>query len=127
MQDSELPGRSTMTAGELLEDRGLSIDLRLVGGGVAIPHGSIDRLDRQIGAVLLCPNGIDFDAIDNAPVVILFAVIGPKRATGEHLKTLARVSRLLRDQGFRDRLLTASSGHAAYALLAAEDGRAVAP
>jgi nitrogen PTS system EIIA component len=97
-----------------------------VGGGVAIPHGSIDRLDRQIGAVLLCPTGIDFDAIDKAPVAILFAVIGPKRATGEHLKTLARVSRLLRDQGFRDRLLTASSGQAAYALLAAEDGRPVA-
>jgi PTS system nitrogen regulatory IIA component len=97
-----------------------------VGGGVAIPHGSIDHLERQVGAVLLCPSGIEFEAIDRSPVAILFAVIGPKRATGEHLKTLARVSRLLRDQGFRDRLLTAPSGKAAYVLLAAEDGRAVA-
>src|SRR5438046_1609143 len=48
-----------------------------VGGGVAIPHGAIDRLDRLVGAVLLCPTPIDFDAIDAAPVSILFAVIGP--------------------------------------------------
>jgi PTS system nitrogen regulatory IIA component len=98
-----------------------------VGGGVAIPHGSIDRLDRTIGAVLLCPAPIPFDAIDGAPVSILFAVIAPRRATGEHLKTLARVSRLLRDDHFRERLVAAPSGHAAYALIAAEEGRAPAP
>jgi PTS system nitrogen regulatory IIA component len=94
-----------------------------VGGGVAIPHGSIDGLEQQFGAVLLCPNGIDFDAIDGAPVSILFAVIGPKRAAGEHLKTLARVSRLLRDDEFRRRLLTAPSGRAAYDIIAAEAGK----
>ena len=98
-----------------------------VGGGVAIPHGSIDRLERTIGAVLLCPSPIDFDAIDAAPVSILFAVIGPRRATGEHLKTLARVSRLLRDDSFRARLVAAATGHDAFALIAAEEGRASAP
>src|SRR5262245_46998932 len=98
-----------------------------VGGGVAIPHGEIHRLDRLVGAVLLCPQPIDFDAVDHAPVSILFAVIGPKRATGEHLKTLARVSRLLRDDGFRDRLLHAPSGRAAFSMIAAEEGRAVSP
>jgi PTS system nitrogen regulatory IIA component len=95
-----------------------------VGGGVAIPHGSIDRLDRTIGAVLLCPTPIAFDAIDGAPVSILFAVIGPRRATGEHLKTLARVSRLLRHDDFRTRLVSAANGREAYALIAAEEGRA---
>lgn len=94
-----------------------------VGGGVAIPHGSVDRLDRTLGAVLICPSPIAFDAIDGAPVSILFAVIGPRRAAGEHLKTLARVSRLLRDDGFRARLLAARSGREAYELIAAEDGR----
>jgi len=94
-----------------------------VGGGVAIPHGSIDRLDRTIGAVLLCPSPIAFDAIDAAPVSILFAVVGPRRAAGEHLKTLARVSRLLRDEGFRERLVRAATGREAYALIAAEEGR----
>ncbi len=98
-----------------------------VGGGVAIPHGSIDQLERTIGAVLLCPRPIDFDAIDSAPVSILFAVIGPRRATGEHLKTLARVSRLLRDDAFRARLVAAKSGPEAFALITAEEGRASAP
>lgn len=98
-----------------------------VGTGVAIPHGAIDRLDRTIGAVLICPSPIDFDAIDREPVSILFAVIGPRRATGEHLKTLARVSKLLRDDRFRARLLAAASGRDAYALIAAEDGRPQTP
>jgi PTS system nitrogen regulatory IIA component len=98
-----------------------------VGGGVAIPHGSIDRLDRTIGAVLLCPQPIDFEAIDSEPVSILFAVIGPRRATGEHLKTLARVSKLLRDDGFRARLLAARTGRDAFTLIAAEDGRTLTP
>lgn len=94
-----------------------------VGGGVAIPHGSIERLSKLVGAVLLCPAPIEFEAIDQAPVNILFAVIGPKRATGEHLKALARVSRLLRDESFRARLLRAQSGSDAFLLLAAEEGR----
>jgi nitrogen PTS system EIIA component len=94
-----------------------------VGGGVAIPHGAMEGVDRLTGAVLLCPKPIDFDAIDGAPVSILIAVIGPKRATGEHLKTLARISRLLRDEGFRARLLGAPTGPAAFELIAAEEGR----
>lgn len=94
-----------------------------VGGGVAIPHGSMEGAERLVGAVLLCPKPIEFDAIDGAPVSILFAVIGPKRATGEHLKTLARISRLLRDDGFRGRLLEAPTGRAAFELIVAEEGR----
>ena len=98
-----------------------------VGGGVAIPHGSLDKLDRTLGAVLLCPSPIDFDAIDGAPVSILFAVVGPRRAAGEHLKTLARVSKLLRDDRFRQRLVSAKSGRDAYTLIAAEEARVSAP
>jgi PTS system nitrogen regulatory IIA component len=98
-----------------------------VGGGVAIPHGSIDRLDRTLGAVLICPSSIAFEAIDGAPVSILFAVLAPRRATGEHLKTLARVSRLLRDESFRARLLAASAGRDAYGLIVAEEGRSITP
>ncbi len=95
-----------------------------VGGGVAIPHGSIERLDHVVGAVLLCAAPVEFEAIDAAPVSIFFAVIGPKRSASEHLKTLARVSRLLRDDGFRDRLLGATSGRRAFELIAAEEGKA---
>jgi PTS system nitrogen regulatory IIA component len=70
---------------------------------------------------LIVPEGVDFAAIDSAPVNILFAVIGPKRATGEHLKTLARVSRLLRNKTFRDRLAGAADAAEAYNLIAREE------
>lgn len=96
-----------------------------IGDGVAIPHGALESLEAQKAALLICPDGVPFDAIDGRPAKILFAVVGPKRATGEHLKTLARVSKLLRDSTFRDKLLASAEGKQAYALIRqAEDGRA---
>ncbi len=93
-----------------------------IGDGVAIPHGAIADLDKQCAALLIAPEGIDFDAIDGEKVNLLFSVISSKRATGEHLKTLARISRLLRNRSFRDRLLAAEDGRAAYDLIAQEEG-----
>jgi PTS system nitrogen regulatory IIA component len=85
----------------------------------------LPQLETQYASLLVVPEGVDFVAIDGLKVNILFAVIGPKRATGEHLKTLARVSRLLRNKAFRDRLLNVSHPREAYALIAEEeaDGR----
>lgn len=93
-----------------------------IGEGVAIPHGALPQLDTQYAGLLIVPEGLEFAAIDGLKVNILFAVIGPKRATGEHLKTLARVSRLLRNKAFRDRLVAASGPDEVYALIAAEEG-----
>jgi PTS system nitrogen regulatory IIA component len=92
-----------------------------IGEGVAIPHGALSQLESQIAGLLIVPDGVDFAAIDGHKVTILFAVIGPKRATGEHLKTLARVSRLLRNKTFRDRLVASPDARAAYDLIAAEE------
>jgi PTS system nitrogen regulatory IIA component len=93
-----------------------------IGEGVAIPHGALPQLENQYASLLICPDGVDFVAIDGLRVNILFAVIGPKRATGEHLKTLARVSRLLRNKAFRDRLVAAAGSTEAYSLIEAEEG-----
>jgi PTS system nitrogen regulatory IIA component len=93
-----------------------------IGDGVAIPHGALPQLENQCAALLICPEGLDFAAIDGMKVNILFAVIGPKRATGEHLKTLARVSRLLRNKEFRQQLVHAADARAAYALIDTEEG-----
>ena len=93
-----------------------------IGEGVAIPHGALAQLDSQCAALLIVPEGVEFAAIDGMKVHILFAVIGPKRATGEHLKTLARVSRLLRNKSFRDRLIAAPNSETAYDLIATEEG-----
>jgi nitrogen PTS system EIIA component len=93
-----------------------------IGEGVAIPHGALAQLETQCAALLIVPAGVEFQAIDGDRVTLLFAVIGPKRATGEHLKTLARVSRLLRNKGFRERLIGAPDAATAYNLIATEEG-----
>jgi nitrogen PTS system EIIA component len=92
-----------------------------IGDGVAIPHSALEHADAQAGALLLFPKGIDFDAIDSQPVHIVFGVVGPKRATGEHLRTLARISRLLRDEGTRKLLANVGSSEAAYELIESHD------
>jgi nitrogen PTS system EIIA component len=93
-----------------------------IGEGVSIPHGALTQLQNQYAALLVVPEGVEFAAIDGLKVNILFAVIGPKRATGEHLKTLARVSRLLRNKSFRERLVAAPDAKEAYDLIATEEG-----
>ncbi|MDB4942681.1 MAG: IIA-like nitrogen-regulatory protein PtsN [Labilithrix sp.] len=92
-----------------------------IGEGVAIPHGALPQLKEQVAALLIVPEGVEFQAIDDAKVSILFGVIGPKRATGEHLKTLARVSRLLRSREFRARLVGAPSSASVYDLISGEE------
>jgi nitrogen PTS system EIIA component len=93
-----------------------------IGEGVAIPHGALPQLDTQFASLLIVPEGVDFAAIDGQPVTILFAVITPKRATGEHLKTLARVSRVLRNKAFREQLIAVPGAKEGYSLISHEEG-----
>jgi PTS system nitrogen regulatory IIA component len=92
-----------------------------IGDGVAIPHASTDDAPGQSAALIICPGGIDFEAIDGAPVHIVFGVIGPRKATGEHLRTLARISRLLRDPVTRSKLIASPNAQAAYQLVVTQD------
>jgi PTS system nitrogen regulatory IIA component len=78
-----------------------------VGDGVAIPHGRVAGLDHFIAALAIRAEGVPFDAIDGRPASIFFAVVGPEKAAGEHLKCLARIGRMLRDDAVRTRLLSA--------------------
>lgn len=68
-----------------------------VGHGVALPHARISGIDRVVGVFLLLEKPIDFDSVDRQPVDIVFGLFAPEDAGVEHLKALARVSRLLRD------------------------------
>ncbi len=92
-----------------------------IGDGVAIPHASADSALGQAAALLLCPRGVPFEAIDGFPAKIVFGVVGPRKATGEHLRTLARISRLLRDASTRARLIDAQSAEAALAIVSDHD------
>lgn len=92
-----------------------------VGSGVAIPHGRLSSIERLRAAVAVSPSGIPFDAIDGGPVRIIIGVLAPLHHTGDHLRVLARVSRLLRSSMVRERLLGAASAEEAFAVIAAAD------
>ncbi len=88
-----------------------------IGGGVAIPHGRIPGLDGVHAALGIHPGGLDFDAVDGEPVHIFVAVLAPESQPSLHLKTLAEISRRLRQDDVRRALLLASSAESARALL----------
>jgi len=92
-----------------------------IGSGVAIPHGRIASLDSLRAAVAISPVGIPFDAIDGAPVRIVVGVLAPQHHTGDHLRVLARVSRLLRSREVRESLLAAPDPQAAFAVITRSD------
>lgn len=93
------------------------------GGGVAIPHAKIAGLKQVCGVVVLVDPPVGFDAVDDAPVDIIFALLSPADSGAEHLKTLARVSRYLRDDGHVARLRGANSAEALHALLSGGGAR----
>lgn len=93
------------------------------GGGVAIPHGKIDGLEKVVGLFARLAQPIDFNAIDDLPVDLVFLLLSPPDAGVDHLKALARVSRRLRDKAFVAKLRGAASPDALYALFATGEAR----
>jgi PTS system nitrogen regulatory IIA component len=96
-----------------------------IGDGVAIPHGFIGDLSTQVAALLVAPDGVPFESIDERPAKIILGVIGPKRANAqlEHLRILARASKVLRDASLRERILNAASAAALYEIVREADAR----
>ncbi|MFN4163697.1 MAG: PTS IIA-like nitrogen regulatory protein PtsN [Ferrovibrio sp.] len=88
-----------------------------VGNGIAIPHGRLAGLDKLYGLFARVERPIDFDSIDEMPVDLVFLLLAPESAGADHLKALARVSRLLRDKAVCEKLRGAESADAIYALL----------
>jgi PTS system nitrogen regulatory IIA component len=91
-----------------------------VGQGVAVPHARLDDLDRMTGLFLRLDGPVPFDSVDDRPVDLLFVLLAPKSAGVDHLRALARVSRLLRQGELREQLRQARSADAVFALLARE-------
>lgn len=87
-----------------------------VGHGIAIPHGKLPELDRIYGVFARMDQPIAFDAIDDEPVDLIFLLLAPEGAGADHLKALARVSRLLRDRSVCTKLRGCESADAIYAL-----------
>ncbi len=93
------------------------------GGGVAIPHAKLEGLDQVTAFFVRMAQPIDFEAVDDLPVDLVFLLLSPSDAGADHLKALARVSRRLRDRTFLAKLRGAGSRDAVYALLATDETR----
>lgn len=90
-----------------------------MGQGIAIPHGRIANLPRITGFFARLETPIPYDAVDNQPVDLVFLLLAPDGAGADHLKALARVSRLLRNQTTCEKLRAATMPEVLYALLTA--------
>jgi PTS system nitrogen regulatory IIA component len=88
-----------------------------VGNGIAIPHARMAKIDRLYGFFARLEKSVDFDAIDGTPVDLVFLLLAPEDASAEHLKALARISRILRDHSICKKLRGSQTADALYALL----------
>jgi nitrogen PTS system EIIA component len=94
-----------------------------IGDGIAIPHGKLDNIDRLVGALGRSTAGLAFDSLDGKPTYLVCMLVAPSNSAGVHLKALARLSRLFRDPGFRQRLLDAPDGATMYRTIVEEDAK----
>ncbi|MGW8246667.1 MAG: PTS sugar transporter subunit IIA [Acidiferrobacterales bacterium] len=87
-----------------------------IGENIAIPHGRLKGLDQPVGAFTILEQQIDFDAIDQKPVNIIFALVVPEEATDEHLQLLAQLAKIFSNKEAKEKLLGASSPEEALLL-----------
>lgn len=79
-----------------------------IGEGVAIPHGSLSGTKQLVGAMGRSAGGIDFQSVDGRPARLIFLLVVPRNQPGVHLKTLANITKVLKNDGFRGQLLSAA-------------------
>jgi PTS system nitrogen regulatory IIA component len=94
-----------------------------IGDGIAIPHGKIKGVGKILGVFGRHSKGVDFESLDGNSTHLFFMLVAPEDSTSLHLKALARVSRLLKDGVFRDRLLKSQDAAEIFRLIKEEDGR----
>jgi len=92
-----------------------------IGDGIAIPHGKLKGLDTLLLSFGRSREGIDFESIDSRPVHLFFLLMAPESSTGQHLKALAKISRMLKDERFRSELMSARSAEGLFKAIAEKD------
>src|SRR5213594_91386 len=105
---------------QALEDRE-RLNSTALGEGVAIPHGKLPGLKRVVAAFGRSRDGVDFSSLDGKPTHLFFLLVAPEDSAGAHLKALARISRLLKDESFRQRLLAAPDALELFRIIRTED------
>ncbi|MGZ6211200.1 MAG: PTS sugar transporter subunit IIA [Candidatus Binataceae bacterium] len=94
-----------------------------IGDGIAIPHGKLAGVSSIIGVFGRHVRGVDFDSLDGGPTHLFFLLVAPEDSASLHLKALARVSRLMKDPAFRERLSSAPDAAEIFRLIKEEDAR----
>jgi PTS system nitrogen regulatory IIA component len=107
---------------QALEDRE-RLNSTALGEGVAIPHGKLSGIKRVFAAFARSKQGVDFHSLDGEPTHLFFLLVAPEDSAGAHLKALARISRLLKDESFRTRLMQAPDAAALFETIRQEDAR----
>jgi len=107
---------------QALEDRE-RLNSTALGDGVAIPHGKLPGLKRVLAAFGRSLAGVDFQSLDGKPTHLFFLLVAPEDSAGAHLKALARISRLLKEETFRRRLMEAPSARDLFETIRTEDDR----
>jgi nitrogen PTS system EIIA component len=88
-----------------------------IGGGIGIPHGKLKDLGSLIMGFGLSRKGVDFESIDGRPAHLFFIILTPENSTGLHLKLLARISRLLKNESFKKKLMKATDSDQIYSII----------
>lgn len=88
-----------------------------VGHGVAIPHGKLPGLDRVVGLFARANNPLDYEALDDQPVDLLFVLLAPESSGADHLKALARIARVLRDEVMAEKIRSTDHASGIYSVL----------
>jgi nitrogen PTS system EIIA component len=105
---------------EVLSERE-RISTTAIGEGVAIPHGKLPGVERVLGIFARSREGVDFASLDGGLTRLFFVLIAPENAAADHLKALARISRLLKDSTFRSRLMEGKTREEIFEIIAQED------
>ena len=113
---AELSGHDERTIFDVLVERE-RLGTTGVGNGIAIPHGKLTGMGKLLGLFARLERPVEFDSIDEHPVDLIFLLLAPDSAGADHLKALARVSRLLRDKGMCEKLRGTDNADALFALL----------
>jgi PTS system nitrogen regulatory IIA component len=92
-----------------------------IGGGIGIPHGKLEKLDTIMIGFGLSRRGVEFESLDGQPTRIFFVLFTPESATGLHLKMLARISRILKNEPFKERLAKSDTSDQIWDIIKEED------
>ena len=95
-----------------------------IGDGIAIPHGKSDAVVKLVAALGTQKRGVDFEALDGEPAYVFFLLVSPANVSGPHIKALARISRLLKNDDFKKKLIAADSAEEVIAIIEVEERNA---